>query len=421
MDARHGRCAWVAAIVACALGCAACGQADSVASERENAAAGSGSAGSTPAAAPPAGSATPVAVDRSLKALRIEGWKLFEPFTRTGPGLPDPAVWTPSAQVLTPPGSSATPPAGAMRPATEHVGTDQGLEPPLYEITFFNTVAKEFIETQGLNARETTYRLLNEQRREIEFPRDAAALKLFWYVLKKDRSVNVRVWNWNETQPKNPGNPTLDVSRLGAQCVAEVESNECLAAEKHFHTVRVADPGQFLCIEGDCLPLEQGDLLILVGMHIVAKTRPEWLWTTFWWQGPDASSGNDWTCADAQRAEAIGTPPLPWRNYAMDVTASFMREKPYLDSGSACGVPKEIAGRQEYLATYNPFVEARVQNGLKSSCIDCHSRASTDFSKPDDVPPISETGGPTLRSFERHIRVDYMWSLWRTLGKTPIE
>ncbi len=76
-----------------------------------------------------------------------------------------------------------------MRSATKPAV--QAAEPEVYEMTFFNVVAKRFIETgpDRLSRPETTEALLAKNVREIEFPAGSAALKTFWYHVPKDQTV----------------------------------------------------------------------------------------------------------------------------------------------------------------------------------------------------------------------------------------
>ena len=168
--------------------------------------------------------------------------------------------------------------------------------------------------------------------------------------------------------------------------------------------------------------VSQGDELILVAAHIVSKQTPEWLWSTFWWRGADkpANHGDSWTCEDAQRSEGAGTLKSPWNNYSMDTANSFTWAKPKLAPTEPCGVPGKIGNDQQYMAVYNPFVEASLVHGLKSNCVDCHSRASTDVQAQLQMVPAvnSVTQYPALRDFEGHIRTDYMWTLRNHLDPT---
>jgi hypothetical protein len=365
--------------------------------------------------------------ERYEEKLRVCAWRLLEPLTRKTSGFPDASAWTRSDDLL--PDTDGQAQSG-LRVAVEHEAlraaarpAAQAAEPELYEMTFLNGIAARFVQAgeNPLNRPATTEALLAKNVREIQFPAGSAALKTFWYHIPKGQTVAVRVWDWAATTAALK----LDVTRLAQQCVADSAEvakqasagRRCVAAGAAFYTIQVRDEDIFRCAKAQCPPLARGDLLILVGLHIASKQMPEWLWSTFWWQGPHNLEGEAWTCGAAQRPASIRAAG-PWANYAMNVTASFRKEKPQLASNSPCGAPGAIAGGQELRANYNPFVEAREENGLKSSCVDCHSRASTKSATELAIPAVDESGGPTVAGFEGHIRLDYLWSIRRPLNKT---
>lgn len=369
--------------------------------------------------------------DRYQEKLRICAWRLLEPLTRKTSGFPDPRMWTradlviPDVDATNRSGLRAAEELAAVRAAARTVGGATAAEPEVYEMTFFNDVARRFIEAgpHPLNRADTTQALLSKNIREIQFPAGSAALKTFWYHIPKGETVAVRVWDWAATAQSLK----LDVTRLAQQCVADsVETamkesaagRSCVVAGASFYTIQVGSQDEFRCARSQCPSLAPGDLLILVGLHIASKQMPEWLWATWWWQGPGNSEEEAWTCGAAQRPRTVRHAGL-WSNYAMNVTASFRKEKPLLARDHPCGAPAPIAGGQELRATYNPFVEAREENGLKSSCVDCHSRSSTKSANELAVPGVEETGGPLLSGFEGHVRLDYLWSIRRPLNRTP--
>jgi hypothetical protein len=249
------------------------------------------------------------------------------------------------------------------------------------------------------------------------------ALKMFFYPIQKGGTVDVRIWDWSKMKD---GVTQLPRDELKTVCVEEkpMTASGCVDARTNFYNLTVDDPAIFSCGETCPNRLKRGDLLLLVAMHVASKQTPEWLWATYWWRPADSETHGDfWTCDDAQRTNSIGTPTRPWANYSMDVTQSFRMAKPKPSESNkpgACGLPGKIGRDEQYLAAYNPFVEASFSNGLKSSCIDCHSRASTSSAPVFRfVPePDSVDSHPALRDFEAHVRLDYIWSLWRSLKHT---
>jgi hypothetical protein len=355
----------------------------------------------------------------AMATLRVNAWRLLGPFTLRTEGLPPLKDWKPRHRVMAlDEASEKDAPVAVLQRALEQDPSTSG-EPTIYEMTFFNEVASEYIRTEALRIRSTTDVMLSRQRRDIEFPQGSVAVKTFWRHMDSDR-IDIRKWDWNAIGTREQ----LPMNLLSTRCVTKEKIDGCVKAADSFYTIRVQNPGDFGCPSGAACPrLKKGDLLLLVAMHIASKQMPEWLWATFWWRDSDARSGDFWTCDDAQRKEALNQVPLPWSNYSMDVTASFTMEKPMRPRNpqdASCGIPGEIGNGNQWLAAYNPFVEAFFRRGLKSSCIDCHSRASTNRATTpfDTVPAINAPPGPALRDLEGHLRLDYMWSLRHGLQGT---
>jgi hypothetical protein len=73
-----------------------------------------------------------------------------------------------------------------LRRAVEQESPTHG-ELPLYEMTFFNDIASEYIEKEALRVRGTTDAMMAAQRREIAFPRDSVAVKMFWLHMDREK------------------------------------------------------------------------------------------------------------------------------------------------------------------------------------------------------------------------------------------
>jgi hypothetical protein len=358
-----------------------------------------------------------------MARLRIDAWTLLKPFATRTEGWPDPSNWYDARALLHL--SDGANREGDVLSKIEvlHLGVrarSANAGPILYESTLYNKYAKKFIKSQQLDDEMTTKRLLERHAREIEFPPDSMAIKMFWYALKPGASVDVEVWNWRAAD----GSLQLPTIPLRKVCVALQPKDGCILAKEHFYTLTVAtedDRTRLSC--GDFCHPDLNDTLILITLHVASKQTPEWLWATFWWRdaretpSSEWPTGDSWTCAAAQRQEALGHVGLPWSNYSMDTTSTFRRKKPELSPNYPCGVPQKIGNDEQYLATYSPFVEASFGNGLKSSCVDCHARASTVSGREAPVPPPFDPG-PALQDFERHIRLDYLWMLQRSMGHT---
>lgn len=347
--------------------------------------------------------------------LRTRAWKLLPLLAVQNEGMPDRGYWTPLDKLLPPPPGVSPAAAGSAGKSqalwalhTPVELADVSTVTSRYESTFFNPIATEFIKRRGLR-KNVAPELVAANVRDIEFPSGSVTLKTFWYLIEPGKKTDVKIWDW-----RNPS--LLDEKDV---CVT-IESGTGCDTTDEFYRAKVTDPAQFVC--NACPSLKAGQHLILVGAHLASKQMPDWFWATYWWRGRDdpATSGTDWTCNDAQREAAIGQQLgrlIPaWKNYSMDVTASFRIPKPRLADNAPCGKPKPIGRGDEYLAAYNPFVEALIMpNGLKSNCIDCHARADSDAAAGRQKNTVMDPGmlDPyiLLSNFEGHLRTDYVWSL----------
>jgi hypothetical protein len=310
---------------------------------------------------------------------------------------------------------------------------------PIYEATFYNEKAFRHIRAEKLYVDGRAVELRTKKRREItEFPAGAMVLKSFWRPVPKtsaaERRAYVGIWRWRKQHTEDTAETIEEaawpkLSGTDPVCVvSEMPDMGCRIARDHFFTAIAANLTGQECISGKCpAQVEDQQAMVLIGLHIVAKDQPDWFWATFWWKGVARTNGDAWTCDNAQRPNGLKTGVRG--NYSMDVGTSFRLPKPAIvEEMATCGTPGDIrimnVGNHddEYYATYNPFVEGVKSLGRKSSCIDCHSRATTtsDLSRRGEIPPVAEINAayPDLRMFENHIRTDYLWTVTRYMGAT---
>ena len=392
---------------------------------------------SSPAAAGAAaeGSSNPVPDPKAgwIARQRERGWALLLQVTGARPAFPASSEWFQRLDAFA---SSPNLSGHSVQPGRMFLLLPRELEPPMteaapaeppvYESTLYNAAARRHILLHHLQEPRTTQALLNARRREIdEFPPEAMVLKAFWRPVSASQ-VPVGVWTW-KGWPKNP--PTIKESQwegytgIPAECVVDgLASDSCLSADGNF-IMSTTDDIQVKCVEKNCPEVVPGQKLILLGLHIASKERPDWFWATFWWRGGRVprTNGDAWTCDNAQRPETLKHGL--WSNYSMDVSTSFELSKPEVTGPdlAECGLPAPVgAVNEELLAAYNPFVEGIAEFGRKSSCIDCHGRASTYPKNLTVMPPITtaDDSYPGLRDFQGHIRTDYLWSVARRLAET---
>jgi hypothetical protein len=157
---------------------------------------------------------------------------------------------------------------------------------------------------------------------------------------------------------------------------------------------------------------EDGDLLVLAGLHVITHQIEDWTWSTFWWHDePDAGPF------------ARGRPPKlaadsRWRNYLMDVT--FDEETPRGVDGSS-------------RAIFNPYLEAQIKDGHRSNCMSCHRLAALHCANrgnctqpvnanfevptpgdPQGTLPVPLRGiDPSHALFDGAVRTRFLWSVAR--------
>lgn len=379
-----------------------------------------------------------------MAELRTRAWKLLPLFGRQTDGPPNRSYWTSADRLLRPlppdPDSANPAPVNPVsKPALSllrfayprefkdlrsKTAKDPPPAPVTYESTFYNKLESDSIIAQRLKATTVTAELLKDEKTDIFFPKGSVALKTFWYVV--DDHTTVAYWDWNKI-PRDDQLKPITTFDLVCVRLKPAPGSGCLDAKKYFYTLTKDASMTFTKPKG-APDVQNGQTLILVALHIVSKQMPDWLWATYWWRGdgPLATHGNSWTCADAQRdaiKSDLAKMPAFWQYYSMDVDASFKYPKPPVDSTEVtkCGTPGTIGiNYEERLAVYSPFVEALLLNGRKSSCIGCHALANTGMAQ--DGPKVPPVGVPdqnlSLATFELGIRTDFMWKVANHMTKS---
>ncbi len=279
-----------------------------------------------------------------------------------------------------------------------------------------------------------------EDRDIPSMPPSAVVVKTAWYLVKDPARNNkvspqIRVWDGLRSMKKDtikdgsipiedfPNPVALKFSGLHRRtdCGAELKAfprtatvNAVSAANFFYYELCSADEAKgatFLCAGGDCRP-EAGDILILVGIHVITHEVEGWTWSTFWWHRYDPSDNSEFA---RNRPLSLRRDPV-WANYLMDVT---LDEEMPLGRGLS---QKTI---------FNPYLEAQMQNGYKSNCMSCHRLAAVHCVSRGDchpkpgvpycgelripVPPnysVPQRGTPPTHSlFDGSIRTSFLWTI----------
>ena len=130
--------------------------------------------------------------------------------------------------------------------------------------------------------------------------------------------------------------------------------------------------------------LKDGDILILVGMHVTSRETTRWTWQTYWWAAnPDApnlpsspeiakmrpdtlsSEASHYAMAHAYSMLNPAQGLVGGRNIGSLVTAY----NPHLEAGFGSGVFGETQ------AVLTPTGEVTTNLGVQSNCMSCHGMA----------------------------------------------
>ncbi|MGO9269064.1 MAG: hypothetical protein ACLQOO_02190 [Terriglobia bacterium] len=275
----------------------------------------------------------------------------------------------------------------------------------LIDMRLFNREACEHIrDSENPLWDEKTLKALNDyfqahsrpvaQREIPSFPANAMALKTMWRIIQPDGTRTVKIWD-----PTSAGGPwksvRIDISNpKGNRCVPP--SSENVVPVSCFYYVAVT-PENVEQIHGNTdLPIDQiqnvkvGAFAILLGMHVITREIPDWVWATFWW-----SDKPKWgPYARGRPAYIRGV----WQNYLMDTTLDQITPREHDGTANIC---------------FNPYLEGFDPAGRVSNCMQCHrravygGRADATFDAlrreilADD--PYFSINGPTLK-------LDFIWS-----------
>lgn len=266
-----------------------------------------------------------------------------------------------------------------------------------------------------------------------QFPHQAVALKTIWSVVSSDGLTVLPVWDGELDQPEvkvsppypsdvwprcvavspDPGfaHPTADVTCNNRPLTAAVVG---LDSFYHFQITKAELKAVTAAVgkgpkDGTPAEIKVGDYAILLGIHFTTREIPNWVWATAWWHDrPDqAPFGSD------RPDNVTGV----WRNYMMN--SGYSREVPLAVDGGPATV-------------WNPYIEGKYPDGMRSNCMSCHVRAVyprldpviEGFDLCGALPVLRGEGSLPLDSpaLASRTRLEFLWSILldtRPKGKGP--
>ena len=332
---------------------------------------------------------------RDFAALRAHAWQVFAGITSPAPG--GYAVWESwySSDTVYAGPEGAAPETLSDRRAAIHGARQLGFgltgapEPDPGESVaanvMFNQEIRDHIWTNQLY-KPDTLDLINAEfdanktplldRSIQQFPYQAIALKTIWSVVSSEGLTVLPVWDGDLDLPQVKVSPPYP-SDVWTRCVAispdpgyaqptaQVTCNRqpleatVVGLDGFYHfqitqaeldaVTEAVRPGP---VDGTPSKIKVGDYAILLGIHFTTREIPNWVWATAWWH--DQPNGAPYGLGRPDNVTGV------WRNYRMN--SGYSREVPVaIDGGPA--------------TVWNPYIEGKYPDGMRSNCMSCHVRA----------------------------------------------
>ncbi|MEL6533920.1 MAG: hypothetical protein AAFQ98_00845 [Bacteroidota bacterium] len=162
----------------------------------------------------------------------------------------------------------------------------------------------------------------------------------------------------------------------------------------------------------------EGDVVLLVAMHVATREIENWTWQTYYWM-PDPDKplfpSNEYIATLRRRANLVGAA----NHYAMSIAYNMVWPNQPVDGGTNDGV--------EAVFAFNPYLEggfgkdtfgiknslnANFKYGVQTNCMSCHVFAAYNRSGGGPIYSTDQyvgTNDPKL--FNNLVKTDFLWSI----------
>lgn len=364
----------------------------------------------------------------NVSAMRQHAWDDWAAFTApAGSGLPVMFTWYQNSEIFGN-GTIANPRTFLPKFLTGPESSFGDGDPPI-SFNAYDQSYRDHVRSNGYQWRDTLTALVGKQPVVADFPESAAAVKTVWWPVRQDGMTAFPVWDDTPTRQLYWGTGVsllVDQGYFGSltpEQAAELKSHEKHGNEwETFQRIVAIDPSRTTIPAGETAslkffdssdlelqqdtyrtanvvplqnflhvkltdaatvaslnaglagqvaerfwgrPIEEGDYLALVAVHVTTRETPNWVWVTLWWHDqPNAAPyGND----------RPSTVAFPFNQFRMAVAQS-------------ADVP--VGGDGGANITFNPYLEAGFALGPESNCIGCHQKATWTAKGPGNPFPV---------------------------------
>jgi hypothetical protein len=280
------------------------------------------------------------------------------------------------------------------------------------------------LQTQLTNLSNSPINAPPEEKDIEPFPPSAVVVKAFWLRIDAEgRSITV----WDSPDSPSPGCVSacprmveIKPAKPGEECNLPVSPGGTLLSSC-FYNIPITTKNQREFESS--ITVVPGDVMVLVGLHVITKEAPDWVWSTFWWN-PQADRGR--FGSEKYDDKIIQG---AWRNYLMDSTLSMETPREVVQQqGAGPGEsPCVSTGSPIAKVCFNPYLEGNLPaGGQLSNCMNCHKQATFHHLDPDPRgSPQRGYLGSNAACFAGSkpsvMRLDYLWSLSPADDDVPLK